>query len=175
MHFSSSLCLRHQIRGCELRSCRVSGQVPRANNMPRVWDIVGIRRAWDKWQCSPIPGRQDLIQMLVAMQESRPSDSQSWFFKKDFIYLFMGVRDRGRDLAEGEAGSLWGARYSTQSQHPGITTWAKSRCSTTEPPRCPLKREVSKNPWDHFKNCHIVFLRFYLFIHERHREREAEA
>ena len=46
------------------------------------------------------------------------------------------MRDTGRE-AEGEAGSLWGARCRTRSQDPGITTWAKGRCSTTEPPRCP--------------------------------------
>ena len=39
--------------------------------------------------------------------------------------------------AGGEAGSLWGAQYGTQTQGPRITTCAKGRCSTTEPPRCP--------------------------------------
>ena len=40
--------------------------------------------------------------------------------------------------AEGEAGSLQEAWCRTQSQDPGITTWAQARCSTTEPPRCPV-------------------------------------
>ena len=35
------------------------------------------------------------------------------------------------------SGSLQGARCGTRSQNPGITTWAKGRCSTTESPRCP--------------------------------------
>ena len=39
--------------------------------------------------------------------------------------------------AEGEAGSMQGAWWGTWSQDPGTTTWAKERCSTTEPPRCP--------------------------------------
>ena len=39
--------------------------------------------------------------------------------------------------AEGEAGSLGGPWCWTWSQDPRITTWAKGRCSTTEPPRCP--------------------------------------
>ena len=41
--------------------------------------------------------------------------------------------------AEGEAGSMQGARRGTRSQDPGITPWAKSRCSTTEPPRHPIE------------------------------------
>ena len=40
--------------------------------------------------------------------------------------------------AEEEAGSLWGARCRTRSQDPGIMTWAKGRCSTIEPFRCPV-------------------------------------
>ena len=40
--------------------------------------------------------------------------------------------------AEGEAGSTQGARCGTWSQDPGITTWAKGRGSTTEPPRRPM-------------------------------------
>ena len=39
--------------------------------------------------------------------------------------------------AEGEAGSLWGGQCRIRSQDSGITTQAKGRCSTTEPPRCP--------------------------------------
>ena len=55
------------------------------------------------------------------------------------ICLFM--RDTGREAetqAEGEAGSLWGARCGTRSQEPRITPWAKGRRSTTELPRFPL-------------------------------------
>ena len=46
----------------------------------------------------------------------------SIFFLKDFIYLFM--RDTQREVetqAEGEAGSLRGARCGTRSQDPGMT------------------------------------------------------
>ena len=56
------------------------------------------------------------------------------YFFLIFIYLFM--RDTQRE-AEGEEGSPQGAWCRTQSQDPGIMTWAKGRCSTIEPPRCP--------------------------------------
>ena len=40
-------------------------------------------------------------------------------------------------MAEGEVGSLQGAGCGTQTQDPGITTQAKGRYSTSEPPRGP--------------------------------------
>ena len=39
--------------------------------------------------------------------------------------------------AEGEASSLRGAQCGTRSRDPGVTPWAKGRCSTAEPPGCP--------------------------------------
>ena len=39
--------------------------------------------------------------------------------------------------AEGEAGSMEGARRGTRFWDFRITPWAKGRRSTTEPPRCP--------------------------------------
>ena len=50
------------------------------------------------------------------------------------------MRDTEREAetqAEGEAGCLQGSRCGTRSQDPRITTWAKGRCLTTEPPRHP--------------------------------------
>ena len=50
------------------------------------------------------------------------------------------MRDTQREAetqAEGEAGSMRGARLRTRSQDPGITPWAKARHSTAEPPRDP--------------------------------------
>ena len=45
------------------------------------------------------------------------------FFFKDFIYVFIRHRDtEAKTQAEGEAGSLQGARCGTPSQDPGITT-----------------------------------------------------
>ena len=39
------------------------------------------------------------------------------------LYLFIHERQRGAETqAEGEAGSLWGARCGTRSMDPGITT-----------------------------------------------------
>ena len=39
--------------------------------------------------------------------------------------------------AEGEAGSVLGARCGTRSRDPGVTPWAEGRCSTAEPPGRP--------------------------------------
>ena len=55
-----------------------------------------------------------------------------FFFKKRF-YLFIHEShgERGRDTGRGEAGFMQGAWCGTQSQDPGIMTWAKGRCSAT--------------------------------------------
>ena len=47
------------------------------------------------------------------------------------------IQREAETQAEGEAGSLWGARCRTQTQDPQVTTRAEGRCSTTKPPRCP--------------------------------------
>ena len=64
-------------------------------------------------------------------------------------------RERQRQ-AEGEAGSMQGARHGTRSWVSRITPQA----------------EGGAKPLSHW-GCPSVFLkRFYLFIHERHRERQ---
>ena len=82
------------------------------------------------------------------------------FLKILFIYSWETQRQR---QAEGEAGSLWAARYKNQSQDPRITTWANSRGSITEPPRCPHKEEIKHRkiflPMDHL----VIQLFFLLF------------
>ena len=71
--------------------------------------------------------------------------------KKKRFYLFIHAsvwvcvshlkkRERNREAetqAEGEAGSIQGARWGTQFQDSGIMPWAKCRHSTAEPPRDP--------------------------------------
>ena len=50
------------------------------------------------------------------------------------------MRDTEREAetqAEGETGSLWGARCGTRSWDSRIMPWAQGRYSTAEPPRCP--------------------------------------
>ena len=56
-----------------------------------------------------------------------------------WFYLFIHERhtERGRDTGRGRSSPLQGARCRTWSQDPRITTWAKGRHSTTEPPGCP--------------------------------------
>ena len=73
-----------------------------------------------------------------SSQGKKNSDLVIYSFLKDFIYLFMRDTERGAETqAEGEAGSLRGARCGTWSQDPGITPWAEGRCSTTESSRLP--------------------------------------
>ena len=61
-----------------------------------------------------------------------------YFYLKSFIYLFMRDTEREAEtLAEGEAGSMQGARWGTRSQDPGSRPEPKARRSTTEPRRCP--------------------------------------
>ena len=69
------------------------------------------------------------------------SPAMWWLFLFFFSFLkilFIHERDTEAEAqGEGEAGSLWGAWCEIWSQDPGITTWAKGRHLTTEPPRCP--------------------------------------
>ena len=61
-----------------------------------------------------------------------------FYFFKNLIYLFMSDTQREAETqVEGEAGSMQEARCGTRSQDMGIMPWAKGRCSTAEPPRCP--------------------------------------
>ena len=56
----------------------------------------------------------------------------------NFIYLLMGDWKRGRDITgRGRSRLPAGSLMEDWIPGPGITTWAKGRYSTTEPPRCP--------------------------------------
>ena len=58
------------------------------------------------------------------------------------------MRDTEREAetkAEGEPGSMQGARYGTGSQDSGIMPWAEDRCSTAEPLRCPTLTQYLKH------------------------------
>ena len=64
----------------------------------------------------------------------------NFFLKILFSYSWETQGERQVETqAEGEAGSLRGARCGTRSwsRDRGITPWAEGRCSTTEPPRRP--------------------------------------
>ena len=111
--------------------------------------------------CVNVKGRNREVEAFmrtgISLGETEAGDSLCWssvkiqfqnhferfsstflsFLKNDFIYLFMRDRERGRDI-QGEGGSLQEAWCGTWSWYPGITTWAKARCSTTEPPGIPL-------------------------------------
>ena len=59
-------------------------------------------------------------------------------FKIFLIYLFRRDPEREAETqAEGEAGSMQGARWGTRSRDPGVTPWAKGRCQTAESPGDP--------------------------------------
>ena len=61
-------------------------------------------------------------------------NSKEHFLK--IIYSWEAERE-AETQAEGEAGSMQGARCGTPSWVSRIMTWAKGGCSTTEPLRCP--------------------------------------
>ena len=63
--------------------------------------------------------------------------------------------------AEGEAGSMPGARRGTRSWDSRIAPWAKGRCQTAEPPRDP--QEIFKKDF------------IYLFMRNTQREAETQA
>ena len=51
----------------------------------------------------------------------------------------IGRKREAETQAEGEAGSMQGARRGTRSRDSRMAPWAKGRCQTSEPPRDPLK------------------------------------
>ena len=60
------------------------------------------------------------------------------------------MRDAEREAEIGEAGSVQGSQYMTQSRDSRITFRAEGRCSTAEPPRCPMFDKIKHNfipPW----------------------------
>ena len=71
---------------------------------------------------------------------SRPQSLFLLFLKKTlFIYSWETHRERQRHRQREKQALCREPDAGTWSQDPRITTWAKGRCSTTEPPRCPLK------------------------------------
>ena len=73
--------------------------------------------------------------------------------------------ERKREAA-GEAGSMPRARRGTRSWDPGVTTWAKGRRQTTEPPRDPLF-PLSLPPGKHtaFQKCPQSLKSLLPFLH----------
>ena len=57
-----------------------------------------------------------------------------FFFKILFIHRHAEREREAETQAEREAGSMRGPRRGTRSWDPGVTPWAKGRCSTAEPP-----------------------------------------
>ena len=99
-------------------------------------------------------------------------------FFKDFIYLFMRYRERGRDIGRGRSrlhtGNLmWNsipdpelhAEPKVDAQrlsHPGVPGMYSEHSILTVEVHC---QKIHRNLF-------FFFLRFYLFIHERHREQQ---
>ena len=63
--------------------------------------------------------------------------------------------------AEGEAGSMQGARHGTRSRVSRITPWAEGSAKPLSHPGCPTV-------------AFLFCLRFYLFMRDTHRERERQ-
>ena len=76
-------------------------------------------------------------------------------------------REEAETQAEGEAGSVRGARRGTRSQDPGVTTLAEGRRSATEPPgghqprvegKCKMQREERVTDWSQASGQHAPCL-----------------
>ena len=107
---------------------------------------------------------QDTTQTWFLSQGSSKLKLFCYYF---FKILFIHERHREAEIqAEGEAGSPPGAWCGTQSQNPRIRTWAKGRCSITEPPRC-LR----------FTLLFLFFKKdfYYLFLRDTERQAETQA
>ena len=69
-----------------------------------------------------------------------PQDFSNIFFK-DFIYLFMRVTEgEAETQAEGEAGSMQGARRETRSQVSRITPWTEGGAKPLSHLGCPISQ-----------------------------------
>ena len=108
------------------------------------------------WGSIPGPQDHDLSWRQMFNQLSHPGTP------RDFIYLFMRDTHRreAETQAEGEAGSMQGARHETRSQilDHRIKTWAESRRSTTQVlNRWAIQAPLVRNIW---RNIHqTVYIR----------------
>ena len=114
---------------------------------------MGIRSGSIKVKIELVNSDSEKTRLVFILQGST---QRNYFFPLSLsfkiFYFFMHERhtERGRDTGRGRS-SPQGARYGTQSQDPGIMPWAKGRCSTAEPPRCPRNYfwllVLKKLPW----------------------------
>ena len=68
-----------------------------------------------------------------------PTTGDLLFFKKKLLFIYSWGAETH---TEGEPGSPQGARCGTRPEGLGITTWAKGRLPTAEPPRCPERWSI---------------------------------
>ena len=112
------------------------------------WVGVGGRgRGRSRLSAEPLrPQDCDLSRSQAPNQLSHPDAPKMTFLKK-ILFIHERHRERGGDIGRGRSRlhtrSAW---CGTGSQDPGILTWAKGRCSTTEPPRHPLRMAILKDP-----------------------------
>ena len=66
------------------------------------------------------------------------------FFKKILFIHSWEWMNRGRDIARGRRKLPAGSPKQNSIPGPRITTWAKGRCSTTEPPRCSMNNILKR-------------------------------
>ena len=67
-----------------------------------------------------------------------------YIYFKILFFLFMRDRESDRDTGRGRSRLPMGAWCRTRSQDPRMMTWAKGRCSTTEPPWHSCIGKISK-------------------------------
>ena len=81
-----------------------------------------------------------------------------FFLFKDFIYLLMRDTQREREAktqAEGEAGSMQGARHGTRSWVSRITPWAEGGAKPLSHSGCPKMQILIQKVWVDVKILHF--------------------
>ena len=86
------------------------------------------------------------MELRAAAQAKRAADRDCFF--KDFLYLLMRDRERGRDPGRGRGRLPAGNPVQDSIPGPGVTAWARGRHSTAEPPGGPWTQRFLRNQWN---------------------------
>ena len=87
----------------------------------------------------PIHLGQDKLLLWVGGRPKAPGDKTSiFFFLRFYLFIHEKHAERGRDVGRKRGRFTSGSLMQDLIPGPWIMTWAEGRCSTTEPPRCPV-------------------------------------
>ena len=84
------------------------------------------------------------LRMTIFIPHSGHSRKKTPLCDKIFKIFYLFMRDTEREAEEGDAVSLQGAHWGSQSWVSKFMLWTEGRCSTTEPPRCPMCDKLLK-------------------------------